>query len=79
MGANHGHFVGNVSAIWLDGWGNDREMILTADFGYIDPDKREWWAPAGSVINGANIPRLLWRAIGPPFVGIERRQRAQAL
>jgi hypothetical protein len=61
-----GRFVGNVVAEWLD---DGRKMKLVVPFVYVDPDEAEWLAPAGSVVDGASIPRLAWSLIGGPFEG----------
>lgn len=68
-----GKFHGDVVAKWLVGAGPDRDMELTEDFAYVDPAGKEWSVPAGAVINGASIPRLFWRSVGPPYVGNYRR------
>jgi hypothetical protein len=61
-----GRFIGSVVAEWLD---DGRKMKLVAPFTYIDPGEVEWLAPAGSVVDGASIPRLAWSLIGGPFEG----------
>jgi hypothetical protein len=64
-----GNFDGNVRTEWeLDG----RQMRLLNDFRYFEPDKTEWLAPKGSVINGASIPTFFWSFIGGPFEGLYR-------
>lgn len=55
---------------WHDG---ERNMSLAQEFYYVDPKGKKWVAPAGSVINGATIPRELWSIVGSPFVGKYRR------
>jgi len=65
-GESFGRFVGNVIAEWLD---DGRQMKLVADFAYIDPAESEWRAPAGSVVDGASIPKFAWSVIGGPFEG----------
>ncbi len=42
-------------------------------FWYIDPDGRRWDVEAGTVVNGASIPRTLWSSIGSPYTGDYRR------
>lgn len=64
-----GEFDGVVRAEWDD----DRNMRLLEDFAYIDPDGKRWVAPAGSEINGASIPRVLWTPVGGPFTGPYRK------
>lgn len=44
-------------------------MILLEKLIYCDSRGREWYAPQASIVDGASIPRFLWRAIGSPFVG----------
>jgi hypothetical protein len=64
------HFIGNVKAKWLrDG----RKMKLIEDFSFVDANGKVWEAPKGSVVDGASIPRIFWRSVGPPFVGKYRR------
>ena len=61
-----GRFVGDVVAKWeADG----RDMTLVEPFAYVDPRDARWDAPAGSVVNGASIPRAFWSLIGGPFEG----------
>lgn len=60
----HGRFIGEVVARWhADG----RTMSLVQDFAYEDPGCERWHAPAGSVVDGASIPRAMWSIIGGPF------------
>jgi hypothetical protein len=63
---NFGRYEGTVQAEWLD---DGRQMKLLADFAYIDPNEIRWIAPAGSIIDGASIPRVLWSGFGSPFTG----------
>lgn len=66
-------FAGQVRTQWLCHAGDDREMELLEDFAFIDPNGVRWDAPAGRVVDGASIPRLLWTVTGSPFVGDFRR------
>lgn len=66
-----GRFVGEVKTEWLTADG--RSMKLLEDVKFIDSKGRIWLAPAGSIIDGASIPRFFWRFIGAPFVGYYRR------
>ena len=59
-------YVGAVQAQWLP---DGRTMRLLAPFTYIDAEGTEWNAPAGSVIDGASIPKVAWSIIGGPFEG----------
>ena len=61
-----GYFSGQVIAGWLD---NGREMKLTQDFSYIDPQKKKWGAPKDSIVDGASIPQSFWSFIGGPLEG----------
>jgi hypothetical protein len=66
VGNSLGQFEGVVVARWdADG----RMMTLVENFTYIDPVAKRWSAPAGSVVNGASIPRAFWTLIGGPFEG----------
>ncbi|MFM7107518.1 MAG: protealysin inhibitor emfourin [Planctomycetaceae bacterium] len=65
-GGDWGRFVGAVVARWHD---DGRSMTLVEPFAYVDPRDARWDAPAGSVVNGASIPRAFWTAIGGPFEG----------
>lgn len=44
-------------------------MTLTNELRYTDPEGVIWIAPAGSVVDGASIPRALWSFMGGPFEG----------
>lgn len=46
-----------------------RRAQLTSDFGFQDCRGKVWLAPAGTIVDGASIPRFFWRTFGPPFVG----------
>lgn len=70
---SNGEFSGNPRTVWLSDAGDDRDMQLLETFWYIDPQGRRWEAPAGTVINGASIPRTLWSSIGSPYTGDYRR------
>lgn len=61
-----GRFVGAVVARWHD---DGRSMTLVEPFAYVDPREARWDAAAGSVIDGASIPRAFWSLIGGPFEG----------
>ena len=71
---DHGRFSGDPTAIWLtDADAPDRNMQLTVDFSFVDPDQHTWDAPAQSVVDGASIPRPLWSLVGSPYTGDYRR------
>ena len=44
-------------------------MTLLHELRYTDPQGGVWIAPAGSVVDGASIPRSLWSFMGGPFEG----------
>lgn len=44
-------------------------MTLLNELRYTDPNGHVWLAPAGSVVDGASIPRSLWSFMGGPFEG----------
>lgn len=44
-------------------------MTLLSELRYTDPQGVIWIAPAGSVVDGASIPRSLWSLMGGPFEG----------
>lgn len=66
-----GYFSNSVKVEWPEG--AKRNMVLLEDIEFIDSDHVTWKAPKGSIIDGASIPRFLWRATGSPFVGNYRR------
>jgi Protein of unknown function (DUF1353) len=64
-------FIGEVFTCWLPR--EPRKMKLTQDFSFVDKRGVTWLAPAGSIIDGASIPRAFWHVIGSPFFGHYRR------
>jgi len=61
-----GYYSGTIDTRWdADG----RSMTLLNELRYTDPKGVVWIAPAGSVIDGASIPRPLWSFMGGPFEG----------
>jgi hypothetical protein len=67
---NKPKFKGDVIVKWrADG----RTMKLLEDFSFIDARGTTWQAPAGSIVDGASIPRILWPLVGTPFAGKYRR------
>jgi len=44
-------------------------MTVMTELSYTDPQGTIWDAPAGSVTDGASIPRYLWSVMGGPFEG----------
>ena len=68
--ARQGHPWGYYSGPVDARWNNDgRTMTLLNDLRYVDPRGETWVAPAGSVVDGASIPRALWSFMGGPFEG----------
>ena len=61
-----GAYSGYVEARWEN---DGRNMTLLSELRYIDPNGVIWIAPAGSVVDGASIPRSLWSLMGGPFEG----------
>ncbi len=70
---SNGIFSGNPKTEWLSDKGDDRDMRVLEPFWYLDPDGRRWDVPAGTIINGASIPRTLWSSVGSPYTGGYRR------
>jgi len=71
---SHGRFSGDPVAVWQTEDGvEDRNMKLLHDFFFVDPSSKKWLAPAGSVVDGASIPRSLWTVVGSPYTGDYRR------
>jgi uncharacterized protein DUF1353 len=70
----HGKFSGEPEAVWLTQEGTpDRRMRILQDFSFTDPASKIWPAPAGSLVDGASIPRALWTVVGSPYTGDYRR------
>jgi hypothetical protein len=44
-------------------------MELLENFAFVDAAGVIWTAPAGSIVDGASIPKFLWSLNGSPFVG----------
>ncbi|HEY2615321.1 MAG TPA: DUF1353 domain-containing protein [Chthoniobacterales bacterium] len=64
--ASWGYYSGPIDTRWdADG----RTMTLLNELRYTDPQGVVWIAPAGSIIDGASIPRPLWSVMGGPFEG----------
>jgi hypothetical protein len=60
-----GRFVGDIVAKFLP---DGRNMRLELPFVFVDPAGKHWRVPAGTVTDGASIPRVLW-ITHPPFTG----------
>jgi hypothetical protein len=61
-----GFYTGVPEARWNP---DGRSMTLLNELRYTDPKGEVWIAPAGSVVDGASIPRPLWTFMGGPFEG----------
>ena len=61
-----GYYSGQVEARWEN---DGRNMTLLSELRYTDPEGVIWIAPAGSIVDGASIPRVLWSLMGGPFEG----------
>lgn len=61
-----GYYSGEPVTRWSP---DGRNMILVTELRYTDPKGEVWVAPAGSVTDGASIPRYLWSLMGGPFEG----------
>ena len=61
-----GYYSGDPVTRWSP---DGRNMILVTELRYTDPTGEVWVAPAGSVTDGASIPRYLWSIMGGPFEG----------
>ena len=68
---NKARFEGKAVTEWLQR--EPRKMRLVSEFSFIDENGVCWTAPKKSIIDGSSIPRLFWRVIGSPFVGLHRR------
>lgn len=49
-----------------------RKVEIVKDFWYLDPTGTKWLAPAGSIVDGASIPQVLWSFAGGPLEGMYR-------
>jgi hypothetical protein len=59
-------FEGKPQVEWL---GDGRNVKLLADIIFFDPAETRWAVPAGAVVDGASIPKILWPIVGGPFEG----------
>ncbi len=64
-----GQYEGRVIVEWVEHDGSDRLVKLIEPFSYIDDNGKAWRVPAGALVDGASIPRVLWTTVGSPFVG----------
>jgi len=65
-GTKWGYYSGDPILKWNP---DGRTMTVMAELSYTDPQGIIWDAPAGSVTDGASIPRYLWSVMGGPFEG----------
>jgi hypothetical protein len=69
-GALQSHKWGYYSGFPETRWDSDgRTMTMLNELRYTDPQGVVWIAPAGSVVDGASIPKSLWSIMGGPFEG----------
>jgi len=65
-GTKWGYYNGDPITKWnRDG----RTMTVMNTLTYTDPHGEVWDAPAGSIVDGASLPRYLWSIMGGPFEG----------
>ena len=61
-----GYYNGSPETRWNP---DGRSMTLLNELRYTDPHGEVWVASAGSVVDGATVPRVLWTFMGGPFEG----------
>jgi hypothetical protein len=61
-----GYYTGEPETRWNS---DGRSMTLLSELRYTDPHGLVWVAPAGSIVDGASVPRSLWSIMGGPFEG----------
>jgi len=67
-------FFGDFEFQWLNSpGGKHRDMKVLSAVSFRSASGKLWTVPAGTVINGASIPRALWTFTGSPYVGTYRR------
>ena len=49
-----------------------RNIKLLKEFVYVNPKRRRWTAPEGSIVNGSDIPEWMWSLGVSPLVGLHR-------
>ncbi|HGM8089608.1 TPA: DUF1353 domain-containing protein [Pseudomonas aeruginosa] len=64
-----GSFEGKLLTEWLS---DGRHMQLEFPYCYYSPDGTAWPVPAGTIVDGASIPQIMWSLIGGPFEGLYR-------
>lgn len=65
-----GEFPYSAKVEMLD---DGRTLKLLEDFVYIDPRKKPWVAPKGTIVDGASIPKPFWTIVGGPLEGEYRK------
>jgi hypothetical protein len=66
VGSKWGYYSGDPILKWNP---DGRTMTVMTELSYTDPQGIIWDAPAGSVTDGASLPRYLWSIMGGPFEG----------
>jgi hypothetical protein len=56
----HGWYENKVIGEWLVEKEPDRNIKLSVNFYYHNPNGKRWPAPKGTVVDGASIPKPLW-------------------
>jgi hypothetical protein len=64
--AEYGKFEGRTAITFLP---DGRRVKTIEPFSFIDPRSLRWDVPAGAIVDGASIPRVLWTLIGGPWEG----------
>lgn len=66
-----GEFSATPKLEFIDTPGAPNRLVrVIDDFTFTQAlDGTVWEAPAGSLVNGASIPRVLWTLVGSPFTG----------
>lgn len=61
-----GAFLGEPRVQFLD---DGRKIQVMEDYSFRDSRGHLWTTPAGTIVDGASIPRFFWQSFGPPFCG----------
>lgn len=62
-------YIGKVVTEWL---ADGRKMRILEPFAFVSSSGLRWDVPAGSVVDGASIPKIAWSIVGGPFEGLYR-------
>lgn len=57
----------NVDVTFLPPPGHNIKLLI--DYKYTDPDGKNWFAPKGTISDGATIPQTFWSVTGGPLDG----------